>query len=86
MGEDDNFPIEKACGLAYCGWKDGSIKLVNEADDFLISLDRGLPQTALTPFLLLFDETPREEMRKALLEEVVNELWKRANALEVVAS
>lgn len=75
-------PVEAACAISYCGWKGDGCILVADAEEYLaqrcFDADRILGEPAACRwFLNWFDETPREEMRKKLLEEVNDNLTLR---------
>src|SRR5262245_27141980 len=69
-----DWPCEAACPWAYCGWKDG-LETAGEINEFFAevccSVDVALGEPAgCRHFMLFVDETPRDEMRPALLAEV----------------
>ncbi len=79
----EDWPLDGACALTYCFWKGGKAETVGEGEEAFARVCYDIDQLLGEPsgcryFLNWFDETPREEMRKALLEEVVKELWDRA--------
>jgi hypothetical protein len=66
---------EGACALGYIGWKADGLQMVGEVEEFFAKMcyeiDLNIDEPAgCRHFLNWFDETPREEMRKLLLEEV----------------
>jgi hypothetical protein len=70
-----DWPVEAACGLGYCGWQGEGLETVAEVEEFFakmcFEIDRCLGEPAgCRWFLNWFDETPREEMRQLLLAEV----------------
>jgi hypothetical protein len=70
-----DWPVEAACGLGYCGWRGEGLETVAEVEEFFarmcFEIDRNLGEPAgCRWFLNWFDETPREEMRQQLLAEV----------------
>src|SRR5437773_12426778 len=62
-----DWPVEKACALAYCGWQGDGRETVAEVEEFFAracaeaDLLLGEP-AACRWFLNWFDETPRDEM------------------------
>lgn len=69
-----DWPVEAACASAYCGWKDG-LNTVGETEEFFarvcFQVDQVLGEPAACRYFLNWhDDTPREEMRLALLAEV----------------
>jgi hypothetical protein len=70
-----DWPVEAACGLGYCGWQGEGLETVAEVEEFFakmcFEIDRNLGEPAgCRWFLNWFDETPRDEMREQLLAEV----------------
>jgi hypothetical protein len=70
-----DWPVEAACGLGYCGWQGEGLETVAEVEEFFarmcFEIDRNLGEPAgCRWFLNWFDETPRDEMRVELLAEV----------------
>ena len=66
--------VEAACAIGYCGWKTGC-KTVAETEEFFAKVcfeaDRAIGEPAACRwYLSWYDDTPREEMRRLLLEEV----------------
>ncbi len=77
-----DWPVEAACGLGYCGWQGEGLETVAEVEEFFarmcFEIDQALGEpAAFRWFLNWFDDTPREEMRKELLIEVQRELARR---------
>ena len=71
----EDWPVEGACGLGYCGWQGDGLETVAEVEEFFaracFEADQRLGEPAgVRWFLNWFDETPREEMRRQLLAEV----------------
>jgi hypothetical protein len=70
-----DWAVEAACALGYCGWQGEGLETVAEVEEFFarmcfeIDLRLGEP-AGCRWFLNWFDETPREEMRHELLAEV----------------
>jgi hypothetical protein len=74
-----DWPVEAACALGYCGWQGEGLETVAEVEEFFARLcfeaDQSLGEPAACRwFLNWFDETPREEMRSLLLTEVTRSL------------
>jgi hypothetical protein len=70
-----DWPVEAACGLGYCGWQGEGLETVAEVEEFFakmcFEIDRNLGEPAgCRWFLNWFDETPRDAMREQLLAEV----------------
>ncbi len=70
-----DWPVEAACALGYCGWQGEGLESVAEVEEYFAQrcyeCDQRLGEPAACRwFLNWFDETPREEMRVALLAEV----------------
>jgi hypothetical protein len=77
------WPVEAACLLGWCEWKgeaDVPVHRVEEAfARMCFDIDHALGQPAGVRWLLnWYDETPRSEMRAALLPEVEREIARRA--------
>jgi hypothetical protein len=77
-----DWPVEGACGLGYCGWQGHHLESVAEVEEFFaracFEADQRLGEPAgCRWFLNWFDETPREEMRAQLLVEVNRTLAQR---------
>jgi hypothetical protein len=69
------WPVEAACGLGFCGWQGDHLGSVGEVEEFFARLcfeaDARLGEPAACRwFLNWFDETPRDLMRRLLLGEV----------------
>jgi len=70
-----DWPVEAACALGYCGWQTDDLKTVGQVERFFANLCYEADQRLGDPaacrwFLNWFDETPRAEMRLELLAEV----------------
>jgi hypothetical protein len=70
-----DWPVEAACALGYCGWQGEGLESVAEVEEYFARLcfevDQRLGEPAACRwFLNWFDETPRDEMRALLLAEV----------------
>ncbi len=77
-----DWPVEAACALGYCGWQGEGLESVAEVEEYFARLcfevDRRLGEPAACRFFLNWhDDTPRDEMRQALLAEVGRELDRR---------
>src|SRR5688500_11075120 len=70
-----DWPVEAACALGYCGWVGDGLETVGEVEEFFarmcFEVDQRLGEPAACRwFLNWYDETPRDEMRRELLAEV----------------
>lgn len=70
-----DWPVEAACVLGYCGWQGENLPTVAEVEEYFarlcFSIDERLGEPAgCRWFINWYDETPREEMRTKLLAEV----------------
>ncbi len=77
-----DWPVDGACGLGYCGWQGDGLETVAEVEEYFarscFECDQLLGEPAACRwFLNWFDETPREEMRQLLLAEVSRSLAQR---------
>jgi len=77
-----DWPIEGACGLGYCGWQGDGLETVGEVEEFFARMCFEIDQRMGEPaacrwFLNWFDDTPREQMRSELLGEVQRVLAQR---------
>ncbi len=77
-----DWPVEGACALGYCGWLGEGLETIGEVEEFFarmcFEIDQRLGQPAgCRWFLNWFDDTPREEMRRLLLAEVARSLAER---------
>ena len=77
-----DWPVEAACALGYCGWQGEGLESVAEVEEYFARLcfevDQRLGEPAACRwFLNWFDETPRDEMRVLLLAEVNRTLAQR---------
>jgi hypothetical protein len=77
-----DWPVEAACAVAYCGWKGDCAETVGDVEEvfakacYEADLLLGEPG-ACRHLLNWYDDTPRDEMRRELLEEVGHELaWR----------
>ena len=79
-------PVTGACAVGYCWWQGDDVRTVEDLESqFSISCweaDRLLGEHAANRFFPnWFDETPRDEMRRLLLPEVVLALEERAETV-----
>ena len=70
-----DWPVEAACVLGYCGWQGDGLDTVAEVEEFFARMCFEIDQRLGEPagcrwFLNWFDETPRDEMRRLLVTEV----------------
>ena len=77
-----DWPVEAACALGYCGWQGDELATVGEVEEFFartcFEADQRLGEPAACRwFLNWFDDTPRAEMRRELLAEVERVLDER---------
>jgi hypothetical protein len=80
-----DWPVEAACALGYCGWQGDGLETVAEVEEFFARMCFEIDQQMGEPaacrwFLNWFDDTPREEMRHELLLEVQRTLAERFSA------
>jgi hypothetical protein len=80
-----DWPVEAACALSFCGWQGDGLETVAEVEEFFartcFEIDQRLGEPAACRwFLNWFDETPRDEMREQLLAEVQRALAQRRSA------
>jgi hypothetical protein len=67
--------VETACALGFCGWQGERLSTVGEVENYFQQLcdaaDEQMAERAVCRFFLnWYDDTPRDEMRRALLAEV----------------
>jgi hypothetical protein len=77
-----DWPVEAACALGFCGWQGEGLETVGEVEEYFARLCFEADQRLGEPagcrwFLNWFDDTPRDQMRPALLEEVERVLTER---------
>jgi hypothetical protein len=82
-----DWPVEAACVLGYCGWQGDGLETVGEVEEYFARMcfeaDKALGEpTACRWFLNWFDECPRAEARQDLLAEVNRTLAQRFRAAE----
>src|SRR5437763_9030928 len=80
-----DWPVEAACALGYCGWIGDGLETVAEVEEFFARMCFEIDQQMGEPaacrwFLNWFDDTPRQEMRRELLIEVQRTLAERLSA------
>jgi hypothetical protein len=77
-----DWPVEAACALGYCGWQGDELETVGQVEEFFARMcfeaDQRLGEPAACRwFLNWFDDTPRDQMRRELLAEVERALAER---------
>src|SRR5262245_26042690 len=77
-----DWPVEAACALGFCGWQGEELETVGQVEEFFaracFEADQRLGEPAACRwFLNWFDDTPRGEMRNELLVEVERALAER---------
>jgi hypothetical protein len=77
-----DWPVEAACVLGYCGWQGDGLATVGEVEEYFAKMcfeaDKALGEPASCRwFLNWFDETPRPEAVRELLAEVNRTLAER---------
>lgn len=77
-----DWPCEAACLISYCGWHGNDLETVGEVEEFFArtcyECDQLLGEPAgVRHFLNWYDETPRHEMRAAMIKELHVEICKR---------
>jgi hypothetical protein len=77
-----HWPVEGACLVGFCGWQGDGLETVAEVEKFFAGVCSACDQAVSEPAgcrwtLNWFDETPRDEMRAALLPEVERALASR---------
>jgi hypothetical protein len=82
-----DWPVEAACGLGFCGWQGDGLETVAEVEEFFARMCFEIDQRLGEPagcrwFLNWFDETPRDEMRRQLLAEVNRSLAFRRDEID----
>ena len=70
-----DWECEGACAVSYCGWKGEYLNSVGAVEEYFAKqcylADQNLNEVAACRhFLNWFDDTPRPQMRRELLEEV----------------
>lgn len=82
-----DWPVEAACAVGYCGWRGEGLETVGEVEEYFarccFEADQRLGEPAACRwFLNWFDDTPREEMYLELLNEVESVLDERHHKIE----
>ncbi len=76
--------VTQACAIEYCGWKGAGLRQQGELWDYCADICERAEELAGPladdAFTWWFCTTPREEMRRLLLPEVVRELARREKA------
>jgi hypothetical protein len=77
-----DWPVEGTCVVGYCAWQGDGQETVGEIEETFartcFEADQRLGEpAAMRYFLNWYDETPREEMRRQLLNEVTRALGER---------
>jgi hypothetical protein len=77
-----DWEVEAACVLGYCGWQADDLQTVAEVEEFFAQACYEADQRLGEPgvcrwFLNWYDDTPRDEMRRLLLAEVNRTLAQR---------
>jgi hypothetical protein len=77
-----DWPVEAACIISYCGWQGENLKTVSEVEKFFaktcFQCDQTMQQAAACSwFLNYWDDNPRKEVVEELLHEVRCELSRR---------
>ncbi len=80
-----DWPIEAACFLGYIAWQSRGLDTVGEVEEFFarccFNADETLGEPAACRWVLnWYDDTPRNEMRRGLIEEIDDELNRRRDA------
>ncbi len=70
-----DWPVEAACVLGYCGWQGSGLVTVSQTEEFFarccFECDQLIGEPAAVRWFLNWaDDTPRSEMRRLLLGEV----------------
>jgi hypothetical protein len=78
-----DFECEAGCVISFCGWQGLGLTTVGEVEEFFAKVtyecDQRMGEPAACRFLLNWlDDTPRNQMRRELLEEVELSLQQRA--------
>ena len=80
--------VEAACPIAYCGWRASGLATVAQLEAYFarVCYEAGVAlgqPDAVRSFINWWDESPREEARRALLAEVGREIDRRQQPLPV---
>lgn len=70
-----DWPVEATCAVGFCAWQGEGLETVGEVEEFFAracyEADQRLGEPAACRYFLnWFDDTPRDVMRRLLLEEV----------------
>jgi hypothetical protein len=70
-----DWPVEAACALGFCGWHGDELESVGQVEEFFaracFEADQRLGEPAACRwFLNYWDDTPRERLFREMLEEV----------------
>lgn len=81
-----DWPCEAADAIGYCGWKGENLTTVGEVEAFFakscFEADKRLGEPAgCRYFLTWYDDTPRDNMRSKLLQEIQVVLMQRSTGL-----
>lgn len=67
--------IQDACVIGFCAWKGEDLQVISSVETRFAEIcdkaDEHFNEPAIRYFLNWYDDTPREEMRKELLQEVI---------------
>ena len=79
-----DWPVEAACVLGYCGWQAERLESVAEVEEFFARMCFEIDQRSGEPagcrwFLNWYDETPRDEMRGFFFPKSAGP-WRSASA------
>jgi hypothetical protein len=77
-----DWPVEAACAVGYCGWKGEHLGTVGEVEEYFaracFEADQRLGEPAACRwFLNFFDNEPRDLVRRELAPEISRELERR---------
>lgn len=78
----EQLAIVSACAVGFCGWQTHEMETVGEVEEYVADActeaDRLLDEPGASRYFMnWFDDTPREEMRRALLDEVARAMAAR---------
>lgn len=82
----EDWPVEGACGLGFCGWQGEGLETVKDVEEFFARICYQIDQAIGEPaacrhFLNWFDDVPREELRRLMLPEVQLALQEKQHAI-----
>src|ERR1700692_2405932 len=85
-----DWPVEAACALGYCGWEGDGLETVAEVEEYFARMCFEIDQRLGEPagcrwFLNWFAAPPRDEMRSELVGEVNRALAQRQTGVDEVA-